>query len=61
MRVLDIGCCPGYIVEYLRGATYFGFDINPRYIAYAQKVEAEEIFIASPWMMQPPRNWDPLT
>jgi SAM-dependent methyltransferase len=38
MRVLDIGCGPAYIVEYLRGATYFGFDINSRYIAYAQKI-----------------------
>jgi SAM-dependent methyltransferase len=37
MRVLDIGCGPGYMVEYLRGATYFGFDINSRYIAYAKK------------------------
>jgi SAM-dependent methyltransferase len=38
MRVLDIGCGPAYIVEYLRGATYFGFDINSRCIAYAQKI-----------------------
>jgi SAM-dependent methyltransferase len=62
MRVLDIGCGPAYIVEYLRGATYFGFDINSRYIAYAQKnIEAAEVFIARPWMTQLPRNWDPLT
>jgi SAM-dependent methyltransferase len=37
MRVLDIGCGPAYVVEYLRGATYFGFDINSRYIAYAKE------------------------
>jgi SAM-dependent methyltransferase len=37
MRVLDIGCGPGYIVEYLQGASYFGFDTNLRYIAYARR------------------------
>jgi SAM-dependent methyltransferase len=37
MRVLDIGCGPGYLVEYLAGASYYGLDVNPRYITYAKK------------------------
>lgn len=34
-RVLDIGCGPGYIVEYLPKCDYVGFDINRGHIAYA--------------------------
>jgi cyclopropane fatty-acyl-phospholipid synthase-like methyltransferase len=37
MRVLDIGCGPGYVVNYLPNVSYFGFDISPRYIAYANR------------------------
>src|SRR5262249_38071241 len=38
MRVLDIGCGPGTILQYLpRGVEYSGFDINPQYIADARK------------------------
>jgi len=36
-RVLDIGCGPGYVASYLTDCTYVGFDINERYIKYAQK------------------------
>jgi SAM-dependent methyltransferase len=36
LRVLDIGCGPGYVASYLNGCTYVGFDIDERYIQYAQ-------------------------
>lgn len=42
MRVLDIGCGPGYVVKFLPKVAYFGFDINPQYIAYATKKYGEQ-------------------
>lgn len=37
-NVLDIGCGPGKIVEYLpRGVTLTGFDINADYVAHARR------------------------
>jgi SAM-dependent methyltransferase len=42
-RVLDIGCGPGHIVEYLpNGISYFGFDIDSDYITYAQNNFGQE-------------------
>ena len=36
-RVLDIGCGPGYILDYMPRVDYVGFDTEPRYIEYAKK------------------------
>src|ERR1700722_18777616 len=36
-KVLDIGCGPGDILENLPAVDYLGFDINPKYVAAAQK------------------------
>ena len=37
LRVLDIGCGPGYVVEYFKDPRYVGFDIEPSYIEYAKR------------------------
>jgi SAM-dependent methyltransferase len=37
LRVLDIGCGPGYVVEYFKDPEYVGFDIEPSYIEYAKR------------------------
>jgi SAM-dependent methyltransferase len=36
-KVLDVGCGPGEILEYLPSVDYLGFDINPAYIRAAQE------------------------
>jgi SAM-dependent methyltransferase len=36
-RVLDIGCGPGYILDYMPLVDYVGFDTEPRYIEYARE------------------------
>lgn len=36
-KVLDIGCGPGDILEFLRDVNYTGFDVSPAYIAAAKK------------------------
>jgi SAM-dependent methyltransferase len=35
--VLDVGCGPAYYFERLGDVRYFGFDTEPRYVAYAQR------------------------
>ncbi len=36
-RILDIGCGPSNILEYLEGVEYVGLDLSPRYIDSARK------------------------
>ena len=36
IKVLDIGCGPGEILDFLTEVDYFGYDINPNYINYAK-------------------------
>lgn len=35
-RILDVGCGPGYVSEYFKGADYIGFDTDKAYIDYAK-------------------------
>jgi SAM-dependent methyltransferase len=35
LTVLDIGCGPGYTITYFPQPDYYGFDISPQYISYA--------------------------
>ncbi len=37
MRILDIGCGPGYVLDYLPKVDYVGYDTDARYIRYAQR------------------------
>jgi SAM-dependent methyltransferase len=36
-RVLDVGCGPGFVIDYLPKVDYVGFDIDRRYIDYAKR------------------------
>jgi len=36
-RILEIGCGPGTIVQYLPQCEYLGFDLSPKYIELAKK------------------------
>jgi SAM-dependent methyltransferase len=37
MRVLDVGCGPGYVAESLSGSEFIGLDTDQSYIDYARK------------------------
>jgi 2-polyprenyl-3-methyl-5-hydroxy-6-metoxy-1,4-benzoquinol methylase len=37
MRVLDLGCGPGYVAKWLAGSEYVGLDTDQKYINYAQR------------------------
>ncbi len=37
LRVLDIGCGPGYVAKWLAGSEYIGLDTDANYIRYAQR------------------------
>lgn len=36
-RVLDVGCGPGFVIDYLPSVDYVGTDIDARYIKHARK------------------------
>src|SRR5687767_15193431 len=37
LRILDIGCGPGYLSQYFPTSEYLGFDINAKYVQYANR------------------------
>ncbi|MBL7058374.1 class I SAM-dependent methyltransferase [Patescibacteria group bacterium] len=46
LRILDVGCGPGYIVEELPLCDYVGYDINQHYIDFANtKYASKGIFV----------------
>jgi SAM-dependent methyltransferase len=36
-RIVDVGCGPGELLHFLSDVHYVGYDINPRYIAWAKR------------------------
>lgn len=36
-RILDIGCGPAFILEYMNDVAYYGFGMNQKYIEKAQQ------------------------
>jgi SAM-dependent methyltransferase len=36
-RILDVGCGPAYILEYLPSVEYYGFDTERRHVNYARR------------------------
>jgi SAM-dependent methyltransferase len=36
-RILDVGCGPAYLLDYLPDVEYVGFDIQAQYLAYARR------------------------
>ena len=39
VNVLDVGCGPAEILESLPEVKYFGYDVNPNYINYANLLD----------------------
>jgi SAM-dependent methyltransferase len=37
LRVLDIGCGPAYTAAYFPKPAYYGFDVSPEYVAFANR------------------------
>lgn len=60
IRILDIGCGPGNILDHLPQVDYFGFDFNPSYIEsatrryghrgqfFCQRVSEAQVFLEQP-------------
>jgi len=46
-KILDIGCGPGYIIDFLPEVNYTGFDIDPNYIETAKKTYPDKSFTCS--------------
>ena len=36
-RVLDVGCGPGYVIDYMPEVDYIGTDVDESYVAFARK------------------------
>ena len=45
LKVLDIGCGPANVLNYLPKCDYYGYDIDKRSINYAKKNIIRKIFI----------------
>jgi SAM-dependent methyltransferase len=45
IRILEIGCGPGTLVDYLPPSEYLGFDLSPEYIKTARKRFPEAQFL----------------
>jgi SAM-dependent methyltransferase len=47
MRILDVGCASGHVLRYIKGASYVGLDMNPRYIEAASAANPGKRFICA--------------
>ena len=60
-RILEIGCGPGTILDYLPDCEYVGFDISPRYVEMARKRFPRAQFICesvSRFSLEKPQQFD---
>lgn len=59
-RVLDVACGPGTNTHYFAHAEYLGLDINPRYVAYAQRRHGRAFVVAdvTTYTVPPERRFD---
>ena len=47
LKILDIGCGPAEIIQYIPSCEYYGYDIDKRAIEYAKKKYSKKIVIFS--------------
>ena len=47
LKILDIGCGPAEIIQYIPSCEYYGYDIDKRAIEYAKKNIQKKITIFS--------------